>query len=200
MLTTYNATMTRSTRVLWLLEELGADYTMVPVTIARPDGTGAPDPRNPHPLKQVPAIEHDGTLLVESVVVWIHLADSYPQAGLAPPLGDPQRAAYMSWLGLANAVLEPLLATSVLAGAAFTDRQLAAREDLAARMRDALARGPWLLGERFTTADLAFSILAFYNDALPDPASRADWIARLRARPAARRAMLRDAERPAPAS
>lgn len=193
MLTTYNATMTRSTRVLWLLEELGADYTMIPVTIARPDGTGAPDPRNPHPLKQVPVIEHDGAVIVESVVVWIHLADSYPQAGLAPALNDPQRAAYMAWLGLANAVLEPILAAMVT-GANYSDRQLAAREHLAARMRDALARGPWLLGERFTTADLAFSILAFYNDALPDPASRADWIARLRSRPAARRAMLRDAE------
>jgi len=199
MLKTYNATMTRSTRVLWLLEELGAEYTLIPVTIARPDGTGGPDLHNPHPLKQVPVIEHDGVLIVESVVVWIHLADSYPQAGLAPPLGHPQRAEYMGWLGLANAVLEPLLATSVT-GAAFTDRQLAARAQLADRMREALARGPWLLGERFTTADLAFSILAFYPDALPDPESRADWVARLRDRPAARRAMLRDSELPAPTS
>ena len=67
MITMYNATLSRSTRVLWLLEELGAPYEMVSVEIARPDGSGGPDPANPHPLKQVPCIRDGGAMIVESL-------------------------------------------------------------------------------------------------------------------------------------
>ena len=192
MITTWNARMSRSTRVLWLLEELGAPYDLVPVEIARHDGSGAADPANPHPLKQVPCIRDGDQLIVESLAIWLHLSDLHPEAGLAPPLGDAQRAEYMGWLGLATAVLEPLL-TALMSGAPLGDRETAARDYLDARFADALARGPWLMGEAFTTVDLVYgSLLLVFPDALGRTEAMEQWRQRLSARPALARVRERE--------
>lgn len=184
MITTYNATLSRSTRILWLLEEIGVAYRLVPVGIARPDGSGGPDPANPHPLKQVPCILDDGEMIVESLAIWIHLGDLHPETGLAPPPGDPKRAEYLGWLGLATAVFEPLVAAAI-AGDKLSDRQAAARDFLDARFGAALARGPWLLGDRFSTVDLVYgSLLFFFPQALGSSDAVAGWLERIAARPA----------------
>ena len=184
MITTWNATLSRSTRVLWLLEELGAPYEMVPVAIARPDGSGGPDAANPHPLKQVPCIRDGDALIVESLAIWIYLSDLRPEAGLAPPVGDPRRAEYIGWLGLATAVLEPLVAATA-GGNPIGAREASARELLDARFAAALARDPWLMGERFTAVDLVYgSLMLVFRDALTPTRAIEGWLDRLAARPA----------------
>lgn len=60
MLTLIHAPLSRSSRIIWLLEELGAEYEIRYVDIRRWDGSGGPDENNPHPHKQVPALLHDG--------------------------------------------------------------------------------------------------------------------------------------------
>jgi glutathione S-transferase len=193
MLTVYNATMSRSTRVLWLLEELGADYKLVPITIARPDGSDGPDPKNPHPLKQVPCIEHDGEVIVESLAIWLHLTDLYPQAGLAPPPGHPKRAEYMGWLGLSTAVFEQIV-VATMNGTPLTERQQAARAQIDARFAAALVRGPYLLWDKFSTVDLVYvSLLRFYPAALTATPEIAAWQARCVDRPAIARFRAKDA-------
>ena len=184
MITLYHANLSRSTRVLWLLEELGAPYRIVPVDIARPDGSGGPDPANPHPLKQVPCLRDGEALIVESLAIWLHLSDAFPDAAMAPPLGDAARADYVGWLGLSTAVFEPLV-TAAMSGAAPSDRQAEARAYLDARFAEALARGPWLLGERFTTVDLVYaSLLFFFPTALAETDAVSDWLSRIAERPA----------------
>lgn len=184
MITIFNAVLSRSTRVLWLLEELGAPYALVPVEIARPDGSGGPDPANPHPLKQVPCIREGDEMIVESLAIWLHLSDLHPEARLAPPPGDPRRAEYMGWLGLATAVFEPLV-TAAMSGAPLGEREAAARAWLEARFAEALESGPWLMGDRFTTVDLVYgSLMLVFREVLaPTPAIGA-WLERLAARPA----------------
>ena len=59
MLVLHHAPQSRSSRVIWLLEELGAEYRLVITDVPRIDGTGAPDPTNPHPDKKVPALLDD---------------------------------------------------------------------------------------------------------------------------------------------
>ena len=192
MITTWNAKMSRSTRVLWLLEELGAPYDLVPVEIARPDGSGSPDPANPHPFGQVPCIRDGDELIVESLAIWLHLSDLHSEAGLAPPVGDARRAEYMGWMGLATAVFEPL-AFATRSGEALSERQLEARGFFDARFAEALGRGPWLMGESFTTVDLVYGSLIFH---MPGVVTRTEaiaaWLARLAARPALAR--LREKE------
>lgn len=187
MIVLYHAPMSRSTRVLWLLEELAADYELKPVSIRRPDGSGGPDAVNPHPLKQVPAIKHDGVVIVESLAIWLHLSDSFPRAGLAPKPGHRQRADYLGWMGASTAIFEPLV-TATMAGEAFTDRQQAARAWLDQRFEAALGRAPYLLGKEFSTVDLVYSsLLRFFPSVLADRSAYREWLARIAARPAVAR-------------
>lgn len=194
MLTTYNATMSRSTRVLWLLEELGADYAIAPVTIARADTPDdGPDPRNPHPLKQVPCIVHDGEVIVESLAIWLHLSDLYPQANMAPPIGHPKRAGYMGWMGLNTCVFEPL-AVAAMNGTPLSERQRHSRAWMDKRFEDALAHAPYLLWDTFSTVDIVYaSLLRFFPSALSQTPEIEAWIARCVGRPAGARARGKDA-------
>ena len=193
MLTTYNNPLSRSTRVLWLLEELGADYTIKPVTIIRADRPeDGPDPHNPHPLKQVPCIEHDGEIVVESLAIWLHLSDLHPQANMAPPPGHPKRAEYMGWMGLNTCVFEPL-AVAAMNGTPLSDRQTEARRWMDARFATALSRAPYLLWEAFSAVDLVYaSLLRFYPAALTPTAEIEDWVRRCVQRPAAARVRAKE--------
>ncbi|MFD2138432.1 glutathione S-transferase N-terminal domain-containing protein [Novosphingobium resinovorum] len=99
MITLFHAPQSRSSRIIWLLEELGAAYEIRPVSIFRPmTGEGLPDPANPHPDKRVPAIVHDGALITEAVAIALYLADAFEQAALAPTIGDPRRGEYLGWI------------------------------------------------------------------------------------------------------
>lgn len=190
MLTLHHASKSRSSRILWLLEELGAEYQVNYVEILRNDGTGSVDPTNPHPLKQVPAITVDGAVVVESVMIILYLTDRYP--GLAPAVGDPKRAEYLGWLGLYNGVLEPVISAKFRGDV--TAVQADAYAALDRRWREALDRAPYLLGDSFTAVDILFgSLLQFYRAAMPQYPIYDAYLARIGERPALARAMTKDA-------
>ena len=194
MLTLFHAPKSRSSRVLWLLEELGADYAVEYVGIMR-FGEGETDPRNPHLLKQVPAIVHHGQLIHETVILWIYLTDLYPQAHIAPRPGDARRAEYLAWLGLYNAILEPVV-TAFYAPGGPSPVQRAAFDGLVAKWREALERAPYLMGDAFSAIDILFSSLIRFNrKALPDDAIFDQWLNRISARPALALAMTKDEPR-----
>jgi glutathione S-transferase len=195
MLTLFHSPKSRSSRVLWLLEELGADYEIEYVSILRQGGVGAVDPKNPHLLKQAPCLEHHGQIIQESVIIWIYLTDLYPQASLAPRPGDARRAEYLAWLGLYNAVLEPVV-TAVFSDAGPSPVQKEAFAGLVAKWKGALEAGPYLMGETFTAVDILFaSLLHFSRKALPDDAIFDEWLNRISARPALALAMTKDEPR-----
>lgn len=86
----YHVPGSRSTRVLWMLEEIGAPYELT--VTAREDRKTA-DHISRHPLGRVPVVEFDdGRRLFESAAICIQLADLHPEAGLIPPVGSPDRA------------------------------------------------------------------------------------------------------------
>ena len=104
MLVLHHAPRSRSSRIIWLLEELGAPYEIALTDIPRMDGPGAPDPKNPHPDKKVPALVDDGALVTESAAIVLYLTDKFPAAGLGPVVGDPLRGAYLAWLALLRSI------------------------------------------------------------------------------------------------
>jgi glutathione S-transferase len=192
MLTLHHAPRSRSTRVLWLLEEIGQPYEINYVSIRRMDGSGAFDGSNPHPLKQVPALTDDGQTIVESAFIFLYLTDLNPGAGLAPVAGAPGRANYLSWLGLYTGVLEPVI-TAKFRDAQVTDQAQAAYDALEARWREALERGPYLMGENFSAVDILFgSLLQFFRTVMPAHAAYDRWLERLAERPALARAQAKD--------
>eukprot|EP01035_Chromulina_nebulosa_P012360 gene12360-16474_t len=92
MITLYHAPQSRSSRIIWLLEELGAPYRIEQVSIFRPmTGAGGPDEVNPHPDKQVPAIMQGDEVVAESIAILLYLTDAFPAAGLGPLAGEPGR-------------------------------------------------------------------------------------------------------------
>ena len=193
MLTLVHAPRSRSTRFIWLLEELGAPYEIMRVDIRRNNGAGARDPRNPHPHGQVPALLDDGALVTESAAIALYLTDKFPQAGIGPAISDPQRGPYLSWLAYYAGVLEPVVTNHWKGRTATDEGDKTAYEAMDERLRTTLERTPWLLGDRFSAADILFvSLLQFARQMLPPHAVYDDWLARANARPALARALAKD--------
>jgi glutathione S-transferase len=195
MLTLYHAPRSRSTRIIWLLEELGAKYDLKHVTIRRPDGSGGPDRANPHPDKKVPALVHDGQLVTESAAICLYLTDLYPDAGLGPRNGDKQRGKYVTWLAYYAGVIEPVV-TVEFAGMgknAVFHRLWGGRADVDDRILDALKAGPYILGAHFSAVDvLIFSMGQWNRELLPDDPVIDDFVKRIGERSALQRALAKD--------
>ena len=91
------APRTRSLRALWVLEEAGAPYQRVRIDLSAGEQKGA-EFRASNPMAKVPALT-DGTLAIaESGAICAYVAEAHPEAGLAPPFGDPARGRYLRWL------------------------------------------------------------------------------------------------------
>lgn len=187
MLTLFHSPQSRSTRIVALLKELDIfDRVQIEcVGIRRNDGSGGPDPRNPHPEGKVPLLMHDGVAVWESAAIIIHLADLFPAAGLAIPLGHPLRGAYLSWFAWYAGVIEPVL-TLQAAGLQHPLIQATFRSnaDIHARLAAALADQPFLLGDHFTAADLLLhSPYAWFGK--PGVPAIDAWVDRCTGRPSA---------------
>jgi glutathione S-transferase len=107
MITLFHRPKTRSSRFIFLLEELGAPYEIKLVNTLTRDGTGAVDPANPHPHGKVPTISDDGEIVFESPAIALYLTDKFPKNGLGPLAGQPGRGTYLSLLAYYTGVLEP---------------------------------------------------------------------------------------------
>jgi glutathione S-transferase len=195
MLTLYHAPRSRSSRIVWLLEELGADYVLRITDIPRMDGTGTPDPANPHPDKKVPTLVDDGAVITESIAIVQYLTDKFPAAGLGPCIGDVRRGPYLSWLAYYAGVIEPVvnLELAGLAGNAAMQRTFRDRAAMDRRILQALEAGPYVLGERFSGVDvLIVSMGHFVRTMLPAGALVDAYLERCNARPALARAGAKD--------
>lgn len=194
MITLYHSPKSRSTRILWLLEELDVPYAVRQVSIFRPmTGEGAPDPANPHPDKRVPAIDHDGEVVTESMGIVLYLTDTFPAAGLGPVAGEAGRGSYVSWLAWYSAEMEPAMFAAMAGELESAPMKRRNYDAMIARIKNALAQGPYLMGERFTGADLLVgSAINFARPAFPASAVFDDYLARCKARPAMQRAFELD--------
>ena len=196
MLTLHHAPKSRSSRILWLLEELGAPYEVAYTEIPRQDGSGRADPGNPHPDKKVPALVHDGALVTESAAITLYLTDLFPDAGIGPVVGDPERGPYLTWLTYNAGVIEPVI---VLQFAGLGDhegiaRTFRSRAEVDARILAALEAGPYLLGERFSAVDILIGSAGHWLRAMLPAGERVDaYLARIGERPALQRALAKDA-------
>lgn len=196
MITLFHHPRTRSSRFIFLLEELGAPYEIKAVSVRRRDGTGAVDPANPHPHGKVPAISDDGEVVFESPAIALYLTDRFPQNGLGPLVGEPGRGAYLSWLAYYTGVLEPAFVSKFMDVEVprGTAGWVATAEAMPAVIQK-LKQGPYLLGERFSAVDVLYgTTFAMFAQGSLMPKSQVidDYVARVVARPANQRAQLRD--------
>jgi glutathione S-transferase len=196
MLTLFHAPFSRSMALMSLVEEMGiADrITVQVVEICRQDGSGGIDPANPHPEHKVPALLEDGVLVTERGAIMTLLAARFPETGLAPRVEDPRWGEFLTWMVWYGSVMEPVL---ILEAAGLSHDWLTAairgHKEVADRLRTALQKGPWLMGEAFSAADiLCSSPYHYFKEATPDDPLIRDWVARCAARPAAQKVVAAD--------
>ena len=194
MIKLYWSPRTRSFSALWVMEETGQPYERVLTDIA----TGAqrtPEYLAINPMGKVPALQDGDATLAEAAAICAYVAERFPEAGLAPALGDPARAKYLYWLFFAPGCIEPAM---VQVATKMEMNSVAAGWGEANRVFDVLDRalqhGPWLLGEKFSAADvivgsgLNFAVKLFKM--VPSRPSFDRYIAACAARPAFQRASL----------
>lgn len=197
MITLYHAPRSRSSRIIWLLEELGALYRIELTPIVYGSGKGAPAPDSYlriHPLKKVPAIEHDGGVVYESAGIALYLTDALPQNGIGPLVGDKKRADYIRWLFFYPSILEPVAAARIRGWDKDQTTGFGKFEDAEAAIARALEAGPYILGEKFSAADVLYGSACqfFKGNLFPSRLCYDDYLARLTARPAYIRALTKD--------
>ncbi|MEO7222792.1 MAG: glutathione S-transferase family protein [Devosia sp.] len=189
MLSLFHAPYSRSSRFIWLLEELCEPFELVYCDIKRQSGKGAPDPSNPHPDKRVPALLHDGQLVTESAAIALYLTDTFPSAGLGISIGAPKRAAYLTWLAYSAGEADPAYTVRSLYEGQVDPISQRDHQRVVARVSSALRLGPYLLGDQFSAADILMSApFEWDREFAPANPEIEDWLARIAARPAARRA------------
>ncbi len=199
MITLFHRARTRSTRFIFLLEELEAPYRIQFVSTKTRDG-GAVDPANPHPHGKVPAISDDGVLVFESPAIALYLTDKFPKNRLGPLVGEPGRGAYLSWLCYYTGVLEPALMSKFMN--VEVPRGTAGWvpfEEAMAAVLQPLASGPYMLGEGFSAVDVlygtTFAMFA-HSPMMPKSELIDDYVRRIVTRPAFGRAQQLDAAPP----
>ncbi|MEH6654225.1 glutathione S-transferase family protein [Loktanella salsilacus] len=197
MLTLYHAPFTRSTGIIQLLMALDVmDRVDIRIVdIVKQDGSGAPDPANPHPEGKVPLLVHNGTAIRERGAIIQYLTELFPSP-LAPAVGTPNRGAYLGWLAYYGAVVEPVMVTTLLS---LDHPGLHSNFRSAQEMSDALVAAltdqPYLLGDTFSAADLLVSSpFQWMPSFAPKASAVQDWLARCQAQPSARMSAAYDAQ------
>jgi glutathione S-transferase len=195
-LTLFHAPNTRSNGVMILLEELGAAYDLEVLNFKAGEHRQAAY-LAVNPMGKVPAVRHGEAVVTEQVAIFIYLADLFPAAGLAPPMGDPLRGPYLRWLAFYGSCFEP----------AVVDRAMKRDptpigmcpygdyDTMLKTLTDQLERGPYLLGERFTAADILWSTALGWTTGfklVPELPVFQAYMERVNARPAVVRAKARN--------
>jgi glutathione S-transferase len=197
MITLYHHPRTRSSRFIFLLEELGTPYEIHRITnLRRPDGSGGVDPENPHPHGKSPALKDGDTLVFESTAIALYLTDKFPQNGLGPVMGDPKRGAYLSWLAYYAGVMEPAWMSAYMkwdiprgtAGWVKTD-------EVMALVNATLEKSPYILGDKFSAVDILIGTtfkMFMGSPLLEKTALLEGYVNRVTARPAYARAQAKE--------
>jgi glutathione S-transferase len=199
MLKLYHSAQSRSTRPRWLLEEIGAPYELVRVDISKQEHK-TPEYRQIHPHGVVPALVDGDLTLMESAAICAYLADKFPAARLAPPVGTAERGRYYQWMFYAMATQEPPVLQAFMhtvrlpegeRSATVAEQARSSFAEVADVIANGLAGRPFLLGEQFSAADVMIgSTLAWsqFMGLLNGRQALLEYVQRLSSRPAFQRA------------
>ena len=213
MIIVHHLNNSRSQRVLWLLEELGAEYQVKryerdPKTMRAPGSL-----REVHPLGKSPVITENGLTIAESGAIIEYLIERHGGGELIPAPGTPERLRYTYWLHFAEgSAMSPLLLSLIFSRLpkqpmpffvrpivrglsskvlkTFVEPQLKEQQDY---MESELAKSAWFAGETFTAADIQMSFVVEASAARGGLAAEhpllMSWLERIHARPAYQRAL-----------
>ena len=193
----YHNPQSRGRIVHWMLEEAKAPYEVRVIDFDRKEHKSERYLAI-NPMGKIPAIVHRGTVVTESAAICAYLADAFPAAGLAPALDDPKRGTYLRWLFFGAGCVEPAVIDQLFS------RPPPSRPsamgygnyaDTVNTLEKALTPGPFVLGERFSAADVYLGSAIGWGLSMkavePRPAFGA-YLGRVGQRPAYQRAMAQN--------
>jgi glutathione S-transferase len=198
-LTLYHAAPSRSSVVLWMLEELGEPYDIKLLSLQKEEQR-KPDYLAINPMGKVPALKHGDTVITEVAAICTYLADEFPNAKLNVPIGTPRRGVYLKWLFFGPGCLESAVMDRAAPRKEEPRRGMLGYGDFDTAMNvvaQAVEKGPWLMGEQFTAADVVIGSQIRFGTMfkmIPERPEFSAYAARIAARPAAQRAQAKDAE------
>jgi glutathione S-transferase len=198
-ITLYHASPSRSSIVLWMLEEIGEPYAIKLLNLSQGDQQ-KPDYLGINPMGKVPALKHGDTVITEVAAICTYLADEFPNAKLNVPIGTPRRGVYLKWLFFGPGCLEPAVIDRAAPRKEEPRRGMLGYGDFDTAMNvvaKAVEKGPWLMGEQFTAADVVTGSQIRWGmmfKMIPERPEFAAYAARIAGRPAAKRAEAKDNE------
>ena len=152
----YTNPMSRGRIVRWMLEEVGQPYRTEVVEYGA--SMKAPDYLAINPMGKVPALKHGDAVVTECGAICAYLADAFPQAGLAPALGDKKRAPYYRWMFYAAGCVEPAAWLKAMQFEPPEDRRrmvgYGTMKEVLDALEGAVSQGEYLLGDTFSAADV----------------------------------------------
>lgn len=189
----YWAPQTRSARAIWMLEEAGIPYETELVDIRAPNRHDSEAFLAASPMGKVPAIVDGEVAMSESAAICIYVADRYAPGKLAPAPDDPLRGKFLYWTMYTPAVVEPAMSEKFNKVEGNRARSGWGDFDTMIRTFDqALESKEWILGDRFTAADVMLGSSAVFMrmfEMLPDTRNLGAYADRCLARPAYEKAV-----------
>jgi len=198
-LTLYHIAPSRSSVVLWMLEEIGEPYDIHLLSMSKGTNREA-SYLAINPMGKVPALRHGDVVITECAAICTYLADAFPKAGLNIPIGHAQRGPYLKWLFFGPSVLESAVMDRAFPRAGEVRRAAIGYGDFDTTMdvvAKALTPGPFLMGDSFTAADVVIGSNLRWGTMfkmIPERKEFSDYVARFVDRPAAKRAQAKDEE------
>ena len=152
----YTNPMSRGRIARWMLEEIGQPYETVLLDYATT--LKAPAYLAVNPMGKIPALTHGDAVVTECAAICAYLADAFPDAGLAPPIGSKARAPYFRWLFFAAGPVEAAITNKQMGFELAPGKERSAGYGSLAAVLNALemavTASPYLAGEQFTAADV----------------------------------------------
>jgi glutathione S-transferase len=152
----YTNRRSRGRIVRWMLEEVGQPYRTEVLEYGAT--MKAPAYLAINPMGKVPALRHGDAVVTEGAAICCYLADAFPDAGLAPPPGDRLRGPYYRWMFFAAGPLEAAATNKAFGFEVPAERKgmvgYGTLADVMSVLESALSRPAYLVGDRFTAADL----------------------------------------------
>ena len=192
----YHHPWSRASGTVWMLEETGVDYELRWVDIMA-GAQKTPEFLSLNPMGKLPVLVDGDVVVSESAAIGVYLGDRYASGRLAPALDDPARGSYLRWAFFSPSVIEPAAAARP-SGGNFNAGAVGwgTYETMLDATEAAIGAGPWLLGDRFTMADVILGgtlrFMLGFKMIEPRPAFN-DYVQRLDARPAFQRSVARNA-------
>ena len=197
MITLYHSAPSRSMVARWMLEELGEPYEVHVLNLQKGEQK-RPEYLAVNPMGKVPALVHDDVVVTEVAAICCYLADAFPKAGLTVPIDDRKRGTYLRWLFFGPGCLEAAIMDRMLKREAGNPGSLGYGdfETTMAVVAKAVSADPYIVGDRFTAADVVVGSSILWGmdlvKVVPERPEFRAYVQRLTQRPASQRAFAKD--------